>query len=372
MLYHRPRGEIVHHHKSRGRPRVFLAGASVVFAIAAGNAAAQPAIAGQFTAVQVDGQPVNWEYPGANVTIGFDGSAFHMWFRTAIGTIDGLDHAVSADGVHFTRTGPLSFAANPFPAGTPPFLYYEKSALVGGRWKLLHWTYNGGDGSYPAYNYNVSVSDVGPDPATLAVTHQGPVSGGTFGQTAGSYGIVSGSWYGQCGPKGQDLCRAGFTDGTPPSVAASIYPPVWQGQSFFTSIGITDGYLNNYGTVVQGPGGLELFFTVRQDASGARYNQQVYWSGSTDGGQTWSSPVALLASPTLDGAPFAANFAHPDAVYARGSLFLYFSSQRADGSWVVAVSPPAGLEIQAAPMLSTAGLAILGALVAAVGLAAAL
>ncbi len=343
--------------------------AAAALALAATPATAQPAIGPQFGAVQVDGSATGWSYPGANVSVEFDGVAYHMWYRTSIGTIDGLNHAISADGVHFTRSGALAFASNPFPTGTPPFLYYENTALVGGSWKLLHWTYNGGDGTYPAYNYNVRVSDVGADPSTLAVTHQGPVSGGTIGQTAGSFGIVGGSWYGQCGSKGQDLCRAAYTDGTPPSVSPSIYPPVWLGQSFFTGIGITDGYLNNYGKVVAGPAGLEMFFTVRQDQSGARYNQQVYWSGSSDGGATWSAPVALLTSPTLEGAPFAANFAHPVAVYVGSQALLYLSSQRSDGSWVTAVSPPSGIAIGAIPLLSTAGLAVLGVLVAAAGAA---
>ena len=356
-------------HTDEYRARLWAA-AGLAAALATGvahPAAAQPAVGALFTAVIVDGSPINWSYPGSNVSVEFDGSAFHMWYRTTIGTIDGMRHARSNDGVHFTSTGSLSFATNPFPTGTPPFLYYENTALVDGSWKLLHWTYNGGDGSYPAYNYNVSVSDVGSNPSTLTVTHEGPVSGGTIGQTAGSYGIVGGSWFGQCGSKGQDLCRAGYADGTPPSVSTSIYPAVWLGQSFFTSIGITNGYLNNYGKVVAGPAGPEMFFTVRQDQGGARYNQQVYWSGSTDGGASWSAPVALLTSPTLDGGPFAANFAHPCAVYAANQLLLYFSSQRADGSWVTAVSPPAGFAANRIPGLSSLGVALLAALLAAAG-----
>src|SRR3974390_1018425 len=88
--------------------------------------------------------------------------------------IAGFRHATSADGLTFTSTGTLSFAGNPFGSqlfgstyGEPPW-FYPKAAVWQGRYTLLMWTINGFWGAVPSlgdYNYNISVNDVGPNPA---------------------------------------------------------------------------------------------------------------------------------------------------------------------------------------------------------------
>src|SRR5690606_5255583 len=110
------------------------------------------ASAQNFQAVTVDG---NTTASGAAASVVYDSGTFHMWYRTdtPAGEIGGLHYATSTNGLNFTTQGaPLSFSNNPFPSGTPPYIYYENVSLVSGDYKIQHWTYNGGDGSYPAYN----------------------------------------------------------------------------------------------------------------------------------------------------------------------------------------------------------------------------
>lgn len=293
--------------------------------------AAVPAFDNNLISVKVDGTTIASGY-AVSLIYENGSSTFHMWYRTSAGTIDGINHAISTDGHNFTTTGSLSFSNNPFPAGTPPYLYYENVAKLGARYLIFHWTYNGGAGSYPLYDYNISVSDIGTDPNNLSVKHLGPVGGGTYGQTAGPFGMVSANLYCQGGPLGQSLCRGPYTNGTPPSVSSLALTDF---SSLFTANANTGGYINNHGDVIQIDSDLGLFFTMR-DSSGNRFNQQVYFSSSIDGGVTWAPAAQLFTSPTLDGAALIYNFAHPDAVAVGNNVFLYLSTQDADGDYVVA------------------------------------
>ena len=340
------------------------------FVGAVGLTNAQPAISPAFATVTVDGNPVA---SGMAASVLFDGTTFHMWYRSSAAPGLGvISHATSVDGVAYTTTGALTLSPDPFLGGTAPQLYYENASMIGGAAKLIHWTYYGGAGTFPAYDYNNSVSDVGATLGNLAITHQGPLGGGTIGQTAGSFGIVNGNWYGQCGNTGQDVCRSPYSDGNPPTVAPSIYPAVLLAGPLFTSLGISGGYINNHGDVIAGATGLDLFITVRTDSSGTRHDQQVYWAGSADDGLTWSAPSALFAAaPTLDGGSFGGNFAHPEAIWTGAQYFLYVSSQDLAGAYILAVAAsPAPEPPRNVPVLSWIGLAGLAALLAALGLLA--
>jgi hypothetical protein len=288
------------------------------------------------TKVFVDGSTVAF---GSSVSVIFDSGVFHMWYRNVLtGDISDLQHATSTDGIHFTTTGTISFTNNPFAGGTAPFLYYENVAKVGANYKIFHWTPNGGAGTFPVYDYNISVSNIGPNPNTLAVFHQGPMTGGLGGQTAGSFGFVAPAVYCQGGPLGQSLCRATpYVDTNPPSTPP---PGVTDFSALFTSLGIPTGYINNHSDVIQlGPTTADLgfFFTLR-DGAGNRFNKQVYLSSSSDGGLTWSAPLGLFTNPTVDGAVPFGNFAHADAVTALGTVYLYLSTELTPGNFVIAVT----------------------------------
>jgi hypothetical protein len=319
-------------------------------------AAASLQFANNLTAVTVDGSTAAG---GGSVSVIQDGGTYHMWYRTSQGTIGGLSHATSSDGVHFTTEGSMSFSADPFPTGTPPYLYYENAAQIGGDYTLLHWTYNGGAGTYPGYDYNISASNIGSDPNNLAATHQGAVTGGTLGQTAGPFGVVNDYLYMQ-GGIGQSLMRASYTSGASPSVGALT--DVLNLQAFFNLLGISGGYINNHSDVIAGKdGSLDFFFTVRGDSGGTRYNQQVYHSQSTDGGSSWGAPEALFSSVSLDGLAPGANFAHAEAVFNGSNYRLYLSTQDASGNYVVATATDAVPEPGTLALLGLGIVALAGA-----------
>jgi hypothetical protein len=299
--------------------------------LCASAAIATPVFNNNFSVVTVDGNTPDLGYAASVLYVG---GVFHLWYRTSIGDITGLNHATSADGLNFTTTGSLSFSNNPFPSGTPPFLYYENVAQVGSNFEIYHWTYFGGAGSYPAYDYNISVTSLGSNPNTLAGTHVGAVTGlGSIGFCGGPFGEVNGNLYCQSNT-GQELGRAPYTSGSPPSTAPGTN---WDFSALFTSLGIPTGYINNHSDVISASGQLQFFFTVR-DGNGNRFNQQVYFSVSNDNGLTWSAPIGLFTNPTLNTFAFGANFAHADAVVAGSFEWLYISSQDGDSNFILAAT----------------------------------
>lgn len=338
---------------------------AVGVALASAMTLAAPTIPNTFVPVLVDGSATAFATAAAQgmaFNVLYDGGVYHLWYRndaTAL-AISELRHATSTDGINFTTVGgAFSFASNPFATGTPPALYYDAVSKVGTNFKLVHWTYTGGAGTYPAYDYNNSVSNAGASAANTVVTHQGALGGGSIGQTAGAFGIVGGNWYGQCGNAGQEICRGAYTDGTPPSVPASIYPSALNASSLFTSLGIPGGYINNHGDINVGANGLDVTFTVRTDSSGARFNKQVYYANSTDNGASWSAITPLISgTPLLNNAPFGAgNFAHPELVLGAAGLYkLYVSAVDAQGNFVIAVAGNRPVAIApATPVPSTNG-----------------
>lgn len=345
-------------------------------ALASVVASAAPAIPNTFVTVLIDGSTTISQGMAFNVI--YEGGTYHLWYRNDGGTLSiaQLRHATSTDGINFTTVGgAFSFASNPFATGTAPDIYYEAVSKVGTDYKLIHWTYNGGAGNYPAYDYNNSVSNIGASVANTSVTHQGALGGGTIGQTAGAFGIVGGNWYGQCGGTGQELCRSPYTDGAPPTVAASIYPSVLNASSLFTNLGIANGYINNHGDINTGTSGLDVAFTVRADqSSGARFNKQVYYANSTNNGASWSTITPLIAgTPLLNGVAFTAtsNFAHPELVLGASGLYkLYVSAQDAQGNYVIAVagnSPAAAAPAAPVPTIGSGPLAALVAMLLGAG-----
>lgn len=341
---------------------------AVAAALASAAAMAAPVITPNFQPVLIDGSATAFATAagqGTAFNVLYDGGVFHLWYRADLttATIGELRHATSVDGVNFTTVGgAFTFTSNPFPTGTPPDLYYEAVSKVAGVFKFIHWTGNGGAGTYPAYDYNNSVSDIGASAANTAVTHRGAMTGGTAGQTAGSFGIVNGNWYGQCGLTGQEVCRSPYTDGTPPGVAASIYPSVLNASSTLTTAGFPAGYINNHGDINVGAAGLDMVLTLRTDSSGARANKQVYYSNSLNDGVSWSAITPLISgTPLLSGVPFgAANFAHPELVNGPAGYKLYVSGQNAAGNFVIAVaSAPVVVIAQPAATVPTSGSVVL-------------
>lgn len=308
-----------------------FAAITVLLVLVSRAEAATISFSNDLTTVLVDGNSVA---SGQAESVLYDAGTYHLWYRdSAAPGLGVISHASSTDGVNFTTSGQLTFGTDPFPTGTPPYLYYENVSKVGGEYKLIHWTYNGGEGDYPSYQYGPSVSNVGTDPTNTVLTHQGPAPPAT-GDTSGSSGITGGYYYGFS--NADTLFRGAYTDGSPPTIGSQS--AVLDVGPLLTSIGDTGGYVNNHGDVVElGDGDLGVFFTVRY-SSGVRFNQQVYFARSTDGGATWSTPSGLFSSPTLEGGSFGGNFAHPDYVSVGGGGALYISTQNAAGDYILATT----------------------------------
>lgn len=311
--------------------RIVLVALVCAMLLTAVSVYAAPKFSSSLQSVTVNGSKIAG---GGCASLLYDAGTYHMWYRTGQGTIDGLRHATSTDGLAFTDTGSISFASNPFAAGTTaPYLYYENVSKVGNDYKLLHWTYTGGAGNYPSYDYNISVSSLGSDPNNTVATHEGSISGAA-GAFAGAFGIIDGNLYSQGGSTGRDLMRSVYTDTPSPSIGTAS--SVLNTDALFNGLGFGTGYINNHSDVVSMGSELGFFFTLRADFNGYRANKQVYFASSADGGASWTSPVALLSSPTLDGVAPAGNFAHAEAVYNGTSTYLYVSTMDAAGNYVIA------------------------------------
>jgi hypothetical protein len=341
----------------RALASAFVAAAS----LAAPLFAAAPVFSNNFTAVTLDGVRLGTDTDPSNFSefpsVVYDPSSalFHMWVaNTSVLSIEGLRHATSSDGVHFISDGNLSFAGgSPFPAygaNTEPQFEFPRAAKIGSDWKLLIWTENNPSGAYGDYNYNESVNDIGVDPSTLAVAHQGPVfptdGSGTFGQTTGPYGIVNGKLYVEDDRIG-GLSKWEYNDAAPPSVTppADVYQDLITGTGyvyFLTNPGNPLGvYVHNVARVLdQGDGTLGVYYSLRYP-DGSRVNKQIYYSQSGDDGQTWSAPAGLFSNGDavrVDGAPNTFDFSHPEVTLVGTRRVLYFSTKVADGAFVVATS----------------------------------
>jgi hypothetical protein len=314
------------------RVRFFVAAAAC--SVSTCTLFAAPPVNNSLQTVKVNGS-TTWA-DGQAVSVVYDSGTYHMWYRSGLGgTIGELRHASSSDGVNFTDTGALSFSNAPFSSGTPPYLYFENVSKVGSTIEVQHWTYNGGDGSYPEHNYNLSVTSLA-SPTTLSGIHLGAVDGGTFGQVAGSFGIVGNVLYAQGGSAGRSLVGGSYSGNA--SITGGLNELV-DFSAFFTSQGNSGGYISNRGDVVDAAGTLGVFFSMRNSA-GFRVDQQVYYSESSDGGTSWSTPVGLFASPTIDGVTASGNFSHPDVVYTDDGHAVYVSMEKTPGNWVIGTTVP--------------------------------
>jgi hypothetical protein len=323
--------------------------------------AAAPVFTNNFTAVTLDGVRLGTDTDPSNYSmfpsVVYDASSglFHMWVaNTSALSIEGLRHATSTDGVHFISDGNLSFAGgSPFPAygaATEPQFEFPRAAKLGSDWKLMIWTENNPSGAYGDYNYNESVNDVGTDPSTLAVTHEGPIfpvdGTGTFGQTTGPYGIVNGKLY-VADDRIGGVSKWEYSDAMPPSVTppADHYQDLITGTGyvyFLTNPGNPLGvYVHNVARVLdQGDGTLGVYYSLRYP-DGSRVNKQIYYSESGDGGQTWSTPAGLFSNGDavrVNGALNTFDFSHPEVTLVGFRRVLYFSTKAADGAFVVATS----------------------------------
>jgi hypothetical protein len=364
----------------------------VALALGVGSSAwaGPPVIRSNNGVVTLDGTPLGTavanrsSYP----TILYDGASatYHMWVAVADETapgstgpefyplrIAGYRHATSTDGMAFSTTGTLSFAGNPFGAqifgsayGEPPW-FYPKAALWNGRYTLFMWTINGffGPPSLGDYNYNISANDVGPNPSTLALTHDGPVGpvpgNAIAGETAGIFGVVNGFMYYD---NNSLLGRAAITDNGPQPFPFAADTGPWRVTGTnsavadpLTPLGFIacqfaggNTYVHNDARVIaNGDGTLGWIFTLR-NCDGSRKSQQIYYMQSADNGLTWSAPVGIVTGPvTIGGVTPSGGFSLSDVVVVNGTPVVYFNAADPVGNIQVAGSPPAPASMVAVP-----------------------
>jgi len=342
--------------------------------------AGPPVVTSTNSVLTLDGVPLGTAiaFRSSYPTILYDSASatYHMWVLVAdeagTGTtgpdfypmrIAGYRHATSANGTAFATTGTLSFAGNPFAAqifgsayGEPPW-FYAKAAVWNGSFKLFMWTINGffGPPSLGDYNYNISANDVGTNPSTLALTHEGPVGAvpgnAIFGQTAGIYGVVNGVMYYD---NNSLLGRAAITDNPPQPFPAAANTGPWRVTG--TNAAVADPlpalgfvacqfagntYVHNDARVLDnGDGTLGWIFTLR-NCDGSRKSQQIYYMQSPDNGLTWSAPVGIVTGPvTIGGVTPVGGFSLADVVMVNGQRVVYFNAADAQGNLQVGGAPP--------------------------------
>jgi len=342
--------------------------------------AGPPVVTSTNSLLTLDGVPlgsaiaIRSSYP----TILYDAASatYHMWVLVSDETgggstgpdfyamrIAGYRHATSHNGTTFTTTGPLSFAGNPFATqiygsayGEPPW-FYPKAAIWNGRYTLFMWTINGffGPPSLGDYNYNISGNDVGTNPSTLALTHEGPVGAvpgnGIFDQTAGIFGVVNGVMYYD---NNSLLGRAAITDNGPQTFPSAASTGPWRitGTNAavadpLTPLGFVacqfagDTYVHNDARVLDnGDGTLGWIFTLR-NCDGSRKSQQIYYMQSSDNGLNWSAPVGIITGPvTIGGVAPVGGFSLADVVMVNGQRVVYFNAADALGNLQIGGSPP--------------------------------
>jgi len=361
--------------------RARLCFALVALMIGSAAWASPPIVPATNGLVTLDGVPLGSTiaFRSSYPTILYDGGSatYHMWVAVVDETppgatgpdfiplrIAGYRHAASTNGTTFTTTGTLSFAGNPFAAqifgstyGEPPW-FYPKAAIWNGRYALFMWTINSffSAGAFGDYNYNISVNDVGTDPSTLALTHEGPVgavpANGIAGQTAGIYGVVNGVMYYD---NNSLLGRAAIADNGPQSFPAAANTGPWRVTGTNAAVasplpqlgllpcpgGSTSAYVHNDARVVDnGDGTLGWIFTLR-NCDGSRKSQQIYYMQSADNGLTWSPPVGIVTGPvTIGGVAPAGGFSLSDVVTVNGQRVVYFNAADAQGVLHVGGAPP--------------------------------
>lgn len=363
--------------------------AMVALGLAADSLAGPPPVGTSFRSVRISGQKLGTQYtPGGaslEYTVVFDpvSSLYHLWAFTGadgLAKMNQIVHTTSTDGVSFTPTGFMSYASPPkfasFGASGEPDYQFPRAAFYGGSWRLLLWTPNAQAGNpYGSYNYNESANDLGASPSQLAVNHQGPVSGGTSGQTTGWWGLLGGNLFAQYDNVG-GVGRFAFTNGSPPTVPAlpSATRDLITGTGYV--YGLTDPsnplavYTHNSARTIDLGGRLGTFYALRYWSSAARVNKQIYYVESLDGGATWSSIVGFFAdgnAVTIDGALNTGNFSLPEVVMGPAGPVFYFSTTDSAGDLVVGSNAQAAAPIPPIPTLILPMRILLAALLLAVG-----
>jgi len=367
------------------------------------------------TALTLDGSPLAVP-PRAGrslaPTLHFDTATqtYHLWVLLADApgeSMLNMRHATAADGKAFTSAGTLTYAGTPF-AGTPwgttvgePAMIYPKFAVLYGRYKLLTWTYN--NATFPSpwgdYNYAISVDDIGTSLANTVLTHEGPIgpvgaAGSLPGQTAGAWGVVNDVLYyennfflGRAATPAELLPVT-----TPFAPPATVFTGPWRVTAIGAAVkdlvhtlplptpkncfdaGPPTFYVHNDARVLaNGDGTLGLFYAIRDCATGARVNKQLYYAESADDGLTWSDPVGIFAdgnAVTVNGLLNTGNFSLADVVVVNGQRVVYFSTTDAAGNLVVAAAPPAPKVAGAVPADAGWALVVTALLIAAAALAA--
>ena len=117
--------------------------------------AGPPPVGTSFQSVRVSGQKLGTQYtPGGaslEYTVVYDSVSrlYHLWCFTGPGGLakmSQIQHAISTDGISFTPTGFMSYAAAPnfagFGATGEPDYQFPRAVLYAGSWRLLLWTPN--------------------------------------------------------------------------------------------------------------------------------------------------------------------------------------------------------------------------------------
>lgn len=356
----------------------FLAGLCLaVLATAAVAAPQPPRFETAARSVRLDGVRLGTELTptgfrnSLRFTVAYDpaDARWHLWTLTANPgvyptsgfALGDVVHGTSADGYDFTSDGTLSYgpgSALPasFGATVDPPISYLRAAKVGDSWKLLAWHAN--DSQSPSrwgqYNYNTSISDLGPDPDNRVVTHQGPVSAlvtGPGGFHVGAYGLVNDQLYLRVDSvyrpgvdrDGGGIARFAYSDASPPLVedwsAYGEEAELFRGTPYYWFLdpspggGRTAAYAHNAGRVLACGGLLQAFYALR-DVNGGLTQNNLWYLESPDDGVNWSAPQALFGDPaflTLDGAwAPSALFSNPEGVIHGDRLRVYFRWQQPD------------------------------------------
>ncbi len=305
-------------------------------------------------------------------TIAYEASTklYHFWgfaeddqnFPSVASSLRAVVHATSADGLHFTSDSNLSYAFGSasytsYGATIDPPLDFFRAVFDTdtGTWKLFNWTENDqvSNPSFGSYDYNTSVNDLGTQASTTSVLHQGPLLSPAAGNHVGTFGLVDGLIYLRVDTATGGNGQFAYTDGIQPATGpelneADLYagtPYCWfLASGCGTSDPRTPAYVHNVGrTLRQTDGTLGTYYTFRDATTAARLDKQIWYIESGDNGVTWSAPAGVFADGsaiTIDGQPLdadagSANFSSIDTVQARNVCRAYFSTQDANGDFVM-------------------------------------
>lgn len=321
--------------------------------------------------VMVDGIPLGQGGVGShalNHSVAFDNGLYHLWYtRRSSRMLDDIARATSTDGVNFTSVPGSDFAP---PANWWTDTFYGLTATTenratwfrvskqGSDWILSVWHQNSTPaGNYRPYNYNTSLWNIGPDITNTAITLIGPLPLGSTtprgpGDHVGNAGIVNNNLY-LIHPAPNSLGRYGLaaapaTSPTGVNNVADLYegtPWCRTGTPPCAAVPANRSYVDNVARTVDQGSTLGTYFSFRHFSTTARREKQLYYTESSDDGESWSTSETVFANGdlvTVDGLLNTGAFATPEIVPLGGGAFRgYFSTADACGRFVVVTAAPA-------------------------------